>query len=143
MSTIFIIKRDLHNKERVRQLHKDYYNNNKERIRGNSENNRKKQKITLNNPQGRVDKFLHLAKRGPTFIFVVCNRCLYASSVMEFQFNKYTLDLTGIIHKVTKNDTTYICNRCHSYLKKSHIPAQAVCNKLKKFEARAEIKKLR
>ena len=133
----------LHNKERIRQLHKDYYNNNKKRIRGNSENNRKKQKISLNNPQGRVDKFLHLAKRGPTFIFAVCNRCLYARNVMEFQFNKYTLDLTGIIHKVTKNDTTYICNRCHSYLKKPHIPAQAVCNKLKIFEAQAEIKKLR
>ena len=35
----------LHNKERIRQRHKDCYNNNKKRIRGNSKNNRKKQKI--------------------------------------------------------------------------------------------------
>ena len=127
----------LHNKEIIRQRHKDYCNNNKKRIRGNSKNNRKKQKISSKNPQGRAKKFLHLAKRGPTFICVVCNRCLYARSVMEFQFNKYNLDLTGIIHKVTKNDTTYICNTCHSYLKKSHIAAQAVCNKLQIFKAPA------
>ena len=44
---------------------------------------------------------------------------------MEFQFNKYNLDLTVIIHKASKNDTTYICNTCHSYLNKSHITAQA------------------
>ena len=59
---------------------------------------------------------------------------------MGFQFNKYNFDLTAIIHKVTKKDTTYICNTCHSYLKKSHIPVQAVCNKLQIFEAPAEIK---
>ena len=61
---------------------------------------------------------------------------------MEFQFNKYNLDLTGIIHKVTKNDTTYIYNTCHSYFKKSHIPAQAICNKLQILEVPAEIKNL-
>ena len=33
-----------HNKERIRQQHKNYYNNNKIRIRGNSKNNRKKQR---------------------------------------------------------------------------------------------------
>ena len=48
----------------------------------------------------------------------------------------------GIIHKVTKNNATYICNTCHGYLKKFHIPAQAVCNKLQIFEALSEIKKL-
>ena len=61
---------------------------------------------------------------------------------MEFQFNKYNLILAGIIHKVTKNNTTYICNTYHSYLNKSHIPAQAICNKLQIFEAPAEIKNL-
>ena len=132
----------LYNKERISQWCKDCYYNNKKRIRDNSENNRKDQKISLNNPQGRVEKFLHLAKRGPTFIRVACNRCLYTRSVMEFQFNKYNLDLTGNIHRVTKNGTTYICNTCHIYLKKSHISAQAVCNKLQIFEAPAEIKNL-
>ena len=61
---------------------------------------------------------------------------------MEFEFNKYNLDLTGIIHKVTKNDMTCICNTCHSYLKKSHISAQPVCHKLQIFEVPAEIKNL-
>ena len=88
-----------HSKERIRQRHKNYYNNNKIKIRGNGKNNRTKQKTSLNNPQGEVEKFLHLAKREPTFICVVCNRCLYARSVMEFQFNRYNLDLTGIITK--------------------------------------------
>ena len=59
---------------------------------------------------------------------------------MEFQFNKYNFDLTAIIHKVTKKDTPFICNTCHSYPKKSHIPAKAVCNKLQIFEVPAEIK---
>ena len=61
---------------------------------------------------------------------------------MEFQFNKYNLDLTSIIHKVTKNDATYICNTCRSYLKKCHISAQAVCNMLQFFETPSEIKNL-
>ena len=61
---------------------------------------------------------------------------------MEFQFNKYNFDLTAIIHKDTNKDTTYICNTCHSYLKKSHITAKAVCNKLQIFKAPAEIKNL-
>ena len=61
---------------------------------------------------------------------------------MEFQFNKYNFDLTAIIHKVTTKDTTYICNTCHSYLKKFHIPTQAVGNKLQIFEAPAELKNL-
>ena len=78
----------LHQKEKIRQRRKDYYNNNKKKkkkkIRGNSKNNREKQKISLNSPQGRVEKFLHLVKRGPTFICVVCNRCLHARIVMEF-----------------------------------------------------------
>ena len=124
----------LHNKERIRQRHKDYCNNNKKRIRGNSKKSRKKRKINLNNPREIVEKFLHIAKAGSTFICVVCNRCLYIRSVMKFQFSKYNLDLTGIIHKVTKNETTYISNTCHSYLKKSHIPAQAEIKSLNRLE---------
>ena len=62
---------------------------------------------------------------------------------MEFQFNKHNFDLTAIIHKVTKKDTNYIWNTCHNYLEKSHIPAQAVCNKLQISEFPAEIKKLK
>ena len=61
---------------------------------------------------------------------------------MEFQFNKYNFDLTVTIHKVTKKGTTYICNTCHSYLKKSHISAKAVCNRFQVFETPAEIKNL-
>ena len=83
-----------------------------------------------------------------TTLFTLCplqwwkNRCLYARSQMEFQFTKYNLNLTGIIHKVTKNDTNYICHRCHRYLKKPHIPAQVVSNKLQIFEVLTEIKNL-
>ena len=93
MNTIFIIERQL-------GRDKDYHNNNKKRIRVNSKSNRKKENISLNNPQGRVEKFLHI----PTFICVVCNRCLDGRSVQGFQLNKYNLDLTGIIHRVTEND---------------------------------------
>ena len=61
---------------------------------------------------------------------------------MKCQFNKYDFDLKSIIHKVTTNDPTYICNTVHNYRKKSHIPTQAVPNKLQIFEAPAEIKHL-
>ena len=83
---------------------------------GNSENNKEKQKISLNNLGGGVKQFLHLAERRPTFVCDVCNRCLYARCVMECRFNKYDLDLAGIIHKVTTNDMTYLCNTYYSYL---------------------------
>ena len=136
----------LYNKERISQWCKDCYYNNKKRIRDNSENNRKDQKISLNNPQGRVEKFLHLAKRGPTFICVVCNRCLYARSIMEFQFNKYNLDLTDVIHKVTKNEVTFICNTCIAILRNPTVSIPQIIKQsvetLQIFETPAEIKNL-
>ena len=61
----------LHNKGRIGQRHKDYYNNNKKRFRSNSKNK---------SPQGRVERFLHFTKRGPTFICVVLNRRIDVST---------------------------------------------------------------
>ena len=60
----------------------------------------------------------------------------------EFKCDKYNLDLTNVIHQVAANFTDYICKTCHNSLKKSCIPAQAVCNKLHIFLPSDELKNL-
>ena len=78
----------------------------------------------------RFDRFLKAIKEGPTFVCVVCNRCLYSRAVVEFKLDKYEFDLTNVLYKVSVNFKDYICKTCHKSLKKSHIPPQPVCNKL-------------
>ena len=81
----------------------------------------------------RVKRFLEAAKKGPGFVCVVCSRCLYSRAVVEFNLDKYDFDLTNVVYKVSVNFKYYICKTCHNCLKKSHVPAQAVCCKLEIF----------
>lgn len=64
----------------------------------------------------RVDRFLQAAKKGPTCVCVVCNRCLYSRTVLEFKVDKHDFDLTNIVYKVNvickvSQSRTSCCNK--------------------------------
>ena len=81
-----------------------------------------------------ISKFRELVKEGPCYICAVCNRCHYHKSVLLFKVDKYMIDIDNFYHEVTSCDgRLYICHTCHTKLKKSEIPAQAVWNKLEFF----------
>ena len=60
---------------------------------------------------------------------VICNRCLYRTSVKLFDSSKYDFDTDSVIHKVD-TEGSWVCCTCDTYLKKKQIPGQAVINKL-------------
>ena len=67
--------------------------------------NYKKRKLENQNPEGqtnnRIKKFFKLRWEGPTFVCVVCNRCLHRNGVKLFDSrNIYDFDTDSVIHKV-------------------------------------------
>ena len=55
-----------------------------------------------------VQNFLKLIKQGPTFIFVLCNRCLYKSNVVSFVIENCSSE---IIHDVNTDVRSFDGNR--------------------------------
>ena len=96
-------------------------------------NSRKKRKLENQKPEdqtnNRIKKFRKLCWEGPTFVRVICNRCLYRTSVKLFDSSKYDFDTDSVIHKVD-TEGSWVCCTCDTYLKKKQIPGQAVINKL-------------
>ena len=79
-----------------------------------------------------VENLLQLRKQGPTFICVVCNRCLYKSNVVSFVIEKHSSE---VIHDVNTHVRSfdrnrYICRTCNNKLSKNKIPCQTVYNSL-------------
>ena len=76
----------------------------------------------------RVEKFTKLIMEGPVNICIICNRCLYARSVLRFHQQKYDMDMDKILCNFMQQE--HICRSCDCYLKKEKIPPHAVCKKL-------------
>ena len=91
---------------------------------------------TISRSQNNIKKFREEITKGPYFICVVCNRCLYRKSVLIFNETKYDLNVESFCYeKVNSYDgCQYICKTCDTKLKKKKIPCQAVWNKLQLFE---------
>ena len=64
---------------------------------------------------------------GPVNIYIICNHCLCARSVLRFHQEKYDMDMDKIRCNFMQQE--HICRTCDRYLKKKKIPPQAVCNK--------------
>ena len=85
-----------------------------------------RRKFAEENP---VDNFLKQINEAPLYICTVCHRSFYHRSVIKFNEDKYELDVSSL--SIKSYDTKeYICNTCHTKLKKNQIPCQAVSNKL-------------
>ena len=87
--------------------------------------------------ENRIKKFKEIITEGPYYICVVCNRCLYKRSVINFKIDKYeSPDSQFYFSSVPSfNDSKYICITCDRKLKskKSKTPFQAVCNKFELY----------
>ena len=60
----------------------------------------------------KVSNFKLLIKNGPFFICVICNRCLYRTSVICFNIEKYSVDENIIFMVKLYDDNYYICTTC-------------------------------
>ena len=98
------------------------------------EQNRKnmKDKRALVICQSNIARFIEKINKGPVFICVVCNRCLYDRSVINFDENSYEIDDAyfsfNYVHSF--DGQLYICLTCHRTLKCRVIPDISVCNNL-------------
>ena len=62
---------------------------------------------------------------------MICNRCLYKTSIVRFDLNRYSSLVKELLHLVSSYDgRLYICRACHNKVKKINIPCQTVSNKL-------------
>ena len=72
-----------------------------------------------------ITRFKKLIIDGPSYICVVCNRCLYERSVIKFQegqFKHLILDMyTGV---VSFDEERYICKTCAREIRTKHAPCQ-------------------
>ena len=82
----------------------------------------------------KVSNFKLLIKNGPFFICVTCNRCLYRTSVICFNIEKYSVDENIIFMVKSYDDNYYICTTCDKALRKNSVPCQAVANRLNVVE---------
>ena len=83
---------------------------------------------SISRTQNNVTKFRMEIAKGPYFICIVCNRCLYRKSVLSFNETKYDVNVENFCYeKVDSYDGCQcICKTCDTKLKKKKIPCQAV-----------------
>ena len=62
------------------------------------------------------------------------NCCLYRTSVICFNIEKYSFDEIIIFMIKSYDDNYYICTNCDKALRKSSVPYQAVANRLNVVE---------
>ena len=82
----------------------------------------------------KVSNFKLLIKNGPSFICVICTRCLYRTSVICLNIEKYSVDDNIIFILKLYDDNYYICTTCDKTLRKNSVPCQAVANRLNVVE---------
>ena len=69
----------------------------------------------------KVSNFKLLIKIDPFFICVICNRCLYRTSVICFSIEKYGVDEDIIFMVKSYDDNYYICTICDRALGKNNV----------------------
>ena len=89
----------------------------------------------------KVTVFKELINCGLYYNCVVCNRCLYRTSVCTFKRDKYSAFSDKVFSCVESFDGNfYICMTCRKKLKKNCIPCQAVYNQLQLCELPKEFR---
>ena len=82
-----------------------------------------------------VSTFKKIIQSGPSFICIVCNRCLHRRSVTLFSENKHQESESNMFNFICSHDNNfYICKTCAQKLNKNQIPWQPVCNKLQIYD---------
>ena len=66
-----------------------------------------------------LKKSITLITKGPYFICVTCNRCLYKRSIVRFDFNSCSSLVKELVNLASSHDgRLYICRTCHNKVKK-------------------------
>ena len=78
----------------------------------------------------KVSYFKLLIKKWTIFICAIWNRCLYMTSVICLDIEKYSVDENVIFMVKLYDDNYYICTNCDKPLRKNSVPCQAVANRL-------------
>ena len=92
----------------------------------------------------RVSTFKKIIQSGPSFIYIVVNRCLYRRSVTLFSENKLQELESNMFNFICSHDNNfYICKTCAQRLNKNQIPCQAVCNKLQIYDFPEDLRCIR
>ena len=92
----------------------------------------------------RVSTFKKIIQSGPSFICIVCNRCLYRRSVTLFSENKHQEFESNMFNFICSHDNNfYICKTCAQKLHENQIPCQAVCNKLQIYDFPEDLRCIR
>ena len=83
-----------------------------------------------------IERFLasNYWKNGSFFICVLRNRCLYRTSVICFNIEKYSVDENIIFMVKSYDDNYYIWTTCDKGFQKDSVPCQAVANRLNAIE---------
>ena len=82
----------------------------------------------------KVSIFKLWIKNEPLFICVISDRCLYRTSVIYFNIEKYSVDENVIFMVKSYDDNYYICTNCDKALQKNSVPCQVVANRLNVVE---------
>ena len=82
----------------------------------------------------KVSNFKLQVKNGPFFICVTCNRCLYKTSVICFNIEKYIVGQNIVFMVKPYDDNYYICTTCDEALRRNSVPCQAVAKRLNVVE---------
>ena len=94
----------------------------------------KKRRLYESSFNRKVSNFNLLTKNWPFFICIICNRCLYRTSVICFDIEKCSVDKNIIFMVKSYDNNYYICIACDKALRENSVPCQAVANKLNVVE---------
>lgn len=99
--------------------------------KSNSATNCKNLSFLLDTVDTSIKGFRQQIFEGPSYVCVICGRCLYKKSVVVFD----PLKCSEIGNKIYKNiqienGLLYICNTCKQKVKNGKVPCQAMANKL-------------
>ena len=71
----------------------------------------------------KITRFKKLITGGPFYICVVCDRCLYKRSVIQFHEDQFEHLISDIYTRVVSFDEgKYICKTCARKTKTKHVP---------------------
>ena len=101
--------------------------------RGKTLKEDKKRRLYEPSFETKVSNFKLFIKNGPFFICAICNCCLYRTSAICFNIEKYSVDKNKTFMVKLYSDNNYICTTCDKALRKNGS-YQTVENRLNVIE---------
>ena len=89
------------------------------------------QMLNVQSVSAKITRFKKLIIDGSFYICIVCNRCLYKRSVIQFHEDRFEHLISDMYTSVVSFDEEkYICKTCSRKIRTKHVPYQVAINKL-------------